>query len=87
MSGPQTDPVMVAKANWQRQAHEVLTGRTIRRVRYMAAAEVEEMGWNSAALVIELDNGVMLFPSRDDEGNEAGAMFTTADSLPTIPVI
>jgi hypothetical protein len=34
-----------------------------------------------------LDNGEMLYPSSDDEGNGAGALHTTIDELPIIPVI
>jgi len=75
------------KARWTKLAAELLVGRTIKRVRYMDADEVEASMWNSAAVVLELDNGIAIWPSRDDEGNDAGALFTTDDDLGTIPVI
>jgi hypothetical protein len=53
----------------------------------MTKKEVEYMGWQSRSVIIILDNGVAIYPSRDDEGNDAGALFTSDDSLPIIPVI
>lgn len=34
------------------------------------------MNWTKSVLVMELDDGTVLFPSRDDEGNEGGALFS-----------
>ena len=39
------------------------------------------------SVVIELDNGVLVWPSSDDEGNDAGALFTTDKRVDTLPVI
>jgi hypothetical protein len=33
------------------------------------------MGWARRPLVIELDDGTLMFASRDDEGNDGGALF------------
>ena len=35
----------------------------------------------------EVDNGHWITPSRDDEGNGSGVIFTTAEKLPVIPSI
>jgi hypothetical protein len=71
---------------WQDRINEVLVGRTIVKARYMTDEEQEYFGWYSKSIVIELDNGDLLFPSRDDEGNDAGALFTTNESAPVLPV-
>jgi hypothetical protein len=75
------------KAQWVKDIKKVVLNRQIVKVRYMTNEEVEHMGWYAAAVVFQLSDGTLLFPSRDDEGNDAGAIFTTNDNLPTIPVI
>ena len=72
---------------WEKDVSKLLLNRTIVKVRYMSDEEVDGLGWYAKAIVLHLDDGTMLFPSRDDEGNDAGALFTTNDDLPTIPVI
>jgi len=72
---------------WLKAAQSVLLGRKIISTRYMTQAEVDHFGWSYRAIVIELDNGVELFPSSDDEGNEAGALFTTNKEHPVLPVL
>lgn len=54
-----------------------LVGRRIVEVRAMSARELEAEGWspNDTAPVLVLDNGAILFPSRDEEGNSPGALF------------
>lgn len=69
------------------QASLVLVGRKIKSVRYLSAEEAENLGWYSRSVVIELDNGTLIWPSSDDEGNNAGALFTTDQRADTIPVI
>ena len=68
-------------------ASKALVGRTIKEVRYMTEKEQEAQGWYGSAVVLMLDNGVCVFPSRDDEGNDAGALFTTDKSMECVPVI
>jgi hypothetical protein len=59
---------------------DALPGRTIRAVRPMTPAECAAEGWEHPALALILDNGTVLYPSRDDEGNGPGAFFgATAD--------
>ena len=74
---------------WERVARALLLGRRIVKVRYMTSKERDDAGWTHRAIVIELDNGVSILSSRDDEGNDAGALFGQApngDEL-TFPVL
>lgn len=75
------------KQKWAAEAAAKLKGKTITGVRYMTAAECESMDWSNAAIVLDLSDGNSLFPSSDDEGNDAGALFTTYKDLEIIPVI
>lgn len=75
------------KEAWGKDAAKLLCGRVIVGVRYMTAKEQEDVDFRRAGIVLVLDNGHIIYPSTDDEGNNAGAMFTTFDSLPIIPVI
>ena len=69
---------------------QILKGRTISEIRYMNENEKEMLGWNKRCIMIILDDGTVIYPSRDDEGNDAGALFV--DNIQnniseTIPVI
>ena len=63
---------------WTDYAVEHLVGRKIKAARYLTNKEVKAQGWSHKAVVIELDDGTLLFPSRDDEGNGPGALFGQA---------
>lgn len=58
-----------------RRAGKMLVGRRIVGARYLTEEERLALGWRCSVLVIELDDGSLLFPSTDDEGNDGGAMF------------
>jgi hypothetical protein len=75
------------KQKWAADAAALLVGRTIKAVRYLTDEEQDFFGWYRSGLVIILDNGIQIVPSADDEGNDAGALFTNHGSLETIPVI
>jgi hypothetical protein len=61
--------------HWVRKAGKALVGRKIVGVRYLSDEEVDGLGWTQSVLVIHLDDGSILFPSMDDEGNNGGALF------------
>jgi len=62
---------------WQDLANEHLVGRTIVKAEWLKPSEAKRiMGWDQQPLELHLDNGTILTPSRDDEGNDAGALFT-----------
>jgi hypothetical protein len=52
---------------WEDVAVKLLYGRKIKGVRYMNTEEMQSHGWYSRPLLIELDNGTILYPSRDDD--------------------
>ena len=72
---------------WSDRAAALLVGRTIKQVRYLTEKEREHFGWYSRPLALRLDDGTWLWPSSDDEGNNAGAFFTSNSALEVIPVI
>jgi hypothetical protein len=47
------------------------------------------MGWYSCPIIITLDDGTIIFPTSDDEGNDAGAIHyqKQGDNNFVIPVI
>jgi len=53
-----------------------LVGRRIAGVRPMTKTEMQHFGWDGWApgIVVELDDGTKLYPSRDPEGNGPGAL-------------
>ena len=58
----------------------MLVGAKVRNVRKMTQGELEAHYWDdnrgfNPGYVIELDNGVSLYPSRDGEGNGGGVLF------------
>jgi len=55
-----------------------LVGRTIVGVRYLDAAEVSSLGIAHHPVCLQLDDGALLWPMADDEGNDAGALFIQA---------
>lgn len=76
---------------WNDEAEARLVGRRIVSARYMSKDELCIMGWNhchSGSIVFRLDNGTVVFPSTDDEGNGPGAlMLQTPTGFHTLPVV
>ena len=72
---------------WTEVASSILLNRKIVKVRYMNQSEADDMGWYSRPVAFLLDNGVWIFPSADDEGNNGGALFTTDQNNSVLPVI
>jgi hypothetical protein len=76
-----------AVQRWNQQAADLLVGRTIEAARYMSDREMQIWGWSKRAIVIELDNGMRLWPAADDEANDAGALYTASHETPILPTI
>ena len=66
------------------EAEKPFVGRTITEVRAMTDEEMLAQGWSRTIHgnppVLVLDDGTLLFPSKDEEGNGAGALFGTDES-------
>ena len=73
--------------HWAKVASSVLLNRTIVAVRYLDQEEADRLGWIRRSVIFELDNGDLVWPSCDDEGNDAGVLFTTNSKADTLPVI
>jgi|TARA_R100001244_G_scaffold130129_1_gene102036 hypothetical protein len=72
---------------WNELVKKHLVGHKIVDVKWLSAKESERLlGWNHQPCEIYLDNGTILTPSTDDEGNDAGAIFTNIKELSCIPV-
>ena len=59
-----------------------IAGQKIIAVRLMNSAEAKREGWNEESrrylpIVLILENGLKLYPSRDSEGNGPGELFGT----------
>jgi hypothetical protein len=72
---------------WTEKANKQLKGRTIVAVRYLTDKEIENMGWEQKCLVLQLDDGNLIFPSMDDEGNGPGSLFTNHETDYILPII
>lgn len=49
-------------------------GRKIVGVRWLAPEELNALGWYSPGMLLMLDDGGFLIPSRDPEGNDSGSL-------------
>ena len=71
---------------WNSIARDVLLNQKIVEVAYMSEFEKDESMWHKRPVMFKLENGVWCYPSRDDEGNDGGALFIT-NSLGCLPVL
>tara|TARA_R100000008_G_C3490595_1_gene118515 strand:+ start:253 stop:504 length:252 start_codon:yes stop_codon:yes gene_type:complete len=72
---------------WTKIAKDILLNKTITGVRYMTRKETDNLGWYKRPVAFHLNNGVWIYPSMDDEGNDGGALFTTDEEEPTLPLL
>jgi len=75
------------KKRWTLIAASMLEGKTIQAVRYLTDVEMSDLGWYKNPIVIFFTDDTYIFPSMDDEGNDGGALFTSNEDNPIIPVI
>ena len=73
--------------SWNEVGADLLLGRKIVRVRYLTDEEAGAWDWYSRPIAMLLDNGIWIYPSRDDEGNDGGALFTSDEKTPVLPVL
>ena len=77
------------KDYWLDKAAKVLVGRKIQSINYLSKKESDDIGWFHRPIVITLDDGTIMFPVSDDEGNDGGAIHYNkkGDDNYVIPVI
>jgi len=73
--------------HWEQKAEAMLVGRKIVKVRYLSEDERKSLGWDGKCLVIQLDDGNIIYPSSDNEGNNAGSLFTNDLKITKFPVV
>jgi hypothetical protein len=61
------------RQQWKNRLSPEILGQRIVRLRYMTKKEAEGFGWYSCPLMMQLENGTWLIPSKDDEMNDGGA--------------
>lgn len=67
--------------HWVNAAEKLLLGKSIIKCRYMTRAEQQGLGWAHRPFVIALHDGTLLYASRDEECNDAGALFCDRQSI------
>ena len=72
---------------WTEKAKRRFVGKKITNVRWMTDKETEAYGWGSRPIVLVLDDGSVIFPQQDDEGNDGGALADTNEATETWPVL
>ena len=76
---------------WTGIARQQMYGRKVTGVRYLSSDEAKDLGWYNRCVVITLSAkgkpDLLVYPSRDEEGNDAGALFTSDEKEPTLPVL
>jgi len=67
------------------KANKLLLNQRIVKIEYESTEESQQMCWNKRAISFQLENGIWLTPTADDECNEAGAMLVSSHELSLIP--
>ena len=60
---------------WNKKAQELLLNKKIIKVEYMDSKEAKYAMWDNRPVRIILEDGTNIFPMRDDEGNDGGALW------------
>ena len=71
---------------WTEFAADKLVGKKIVKVEYFSDKEAKNAMWFCRPLCFQLDDGSWLFPMRDDEGNDGGAMAYNDDTFPVLGI-
>ena len=73
------------RTSWNKTAEKLLLGKKIVKVEYMSIRESDNLLWDYQPVCFLLSDGNWVFPMRDDEGNDAGALAVGNDKL--LPVL
>ena len=73
--------------DYEKEINKALVGKTIKAVKWLDPDNsFKVFGWDRQPCEIHLDDGTILTPSADDEGNNAGAIFMNIKDLQVLPV-
>ena len=72
---------------WIEAIRKSIVGKKVAGITYMTEAQAEENLWYNRPVVIIFDDGSYIIPLADDEGNNGGALASSDDELPIIPVM
>ena len=78
------------RLRWNEEANKLLNGAKVVKVEYLTEKESRESGWYSSPVALLLEKGkkqFWIYPMRDDEGNDGGALGTTDKEISTLPVL
>ena len=67
-------PEPTLKAVWLAKL-KPLIGRTVVEIRYLDEEQCKAMALPHTPVVLQLDDGTLLWPMADPEGNDGGALF------------
>ena len=60
---------------WEATANKILLGRKIVSIKWMGEEEADDsFGWSKRPVKLILDDGTMIIPQCDDEGNDGGVL-------------
>tara|TARA_R110002020_G_scaffold227539_14_gene438203 strand:+ start:808 stop:1050 length:243 start_codon:yes stop_codon:yes gene_type:complete len=76
---------MSTRKQWNKTAKDMLLGKKIVKVEYMTVKETDNLMWDYQPICFQLDDGNWVFPMRDDEGNDGGALAVGNDKM--LPVL
>jgi len=77
----------MSEQEWIESISKHLVGKTIVQIAYVSEEEAKTMYWHRRPVALRLDDGTWITPMSDDEGNDGGALTTSLEELPTIPVL
>ena len=59
---------------WEATANKILLGKKIVAIKWMDKKEAEHNDWYKRPVKLMLDDGTIIIPQMDDEGNDGGAL-------------
>jgi len=62
-------------------------GKRIISAGYMTDKEMTQLGWRKRTLIIKFEDNTIMYASNDNEGNEAGVLYTSIEGFEIIPTI
>jgi len=72
---------------WNKIAQKFLVGKKIVHARYQTQEEAQDFGWWTRGLVVWFEDGSNFIVQQDDEGNGAGALNISDESVGILPVL